>query len=126
MTREQRRNDEHQEERRKKNSDCRYDRTPKPSNEVTDKGRRNYNRSRADHAYGNRDQKLALIQPAELLNKALFEEGYDDEATTKGERARLEKEQQKLAQDRAGGARCELCQNGQRSYRKCCRRRRLK
>ena len=45
-------------------------------------------------ADGDRDQELALIQPAELLNEPLLKERHDHKAASKGERTRLEKEQQ--------------------------------
>src|SRR5258706_10315546 len=99
MTCEQRCGDEHQKKRREENADRRDHRAPEPCNEITDKGRGDHDRSRADHANGDSDQELALIQPAELLNKSLLKERHDHEAAPKGERASLEEEQQELAQD---------------------------
>ena len=71
----------------------------KSSNEITDEGCCNHNWSRAYHADGNRDQELALIEPAELLNEALLEKRHDDETAAEGERAGLEKKQQELSED---------------------------
>src|SRR5258708_7324603 len=99
MARQQRRGDEHEQKRRKKNADRRADRSPESRNEIADKGRGNDNRSRADHANGDSDQKLALIQPADLLNKSVLKKRHDHEAAPEGEGTCLEEEQQEFAQD---------------------------
>src|SRR5206468_8420604 len=54
-----------------------------------------------DHAHGDRDQELALAEPARLLDEAFLEERYDDEAATERERAGLQEEREELAQHRA-------------------------
>src|SRR6266852_3556605 len=90
---------QHQQKRWKENADRRDERAPESRDEIADKGRGDDNWSRADHANGNCDQELTLIQPAELLNQSLLKERHDHKAASKGERARLEEEQQKLAEN---------------------------
>ncbi len=58
-----------------------------------------------------------MIQPAELLDKPLLKKRHDNEAASEGERARLEEEQQELAQDRARSSGRQLRKNGCYGYR---------
>src|SRR5262249_40684913 len=83
--------------------DCGDKRTPEASDQVSDKRRGDDHRTRADHADCNRNEELSLIKPVILLDEPLLEERHDAKAAAEGQRARLEKEQKKLGERRAGG-----------------------
>ncbi len=96
MAGQQRRGDQHQQERRQENADGRDQGAPESRDQIADKGRGDHNGSGADHADRDGDQELALIEPAELLDQSLLEERHDHEAAAEGERAALRKNSRSL------------------------------
>ncbi len=82
--------------------------------------------ARADHSDRDSNQELPLIEPTVLLHQSLLQERYDYQTAAECQRARLEKEQQELAQRRARRHRHELREYRHRCYLQCRRRRTTK
>jgi hypothetical protein len=86
VLRKERGGDQHQNERRKEDADRGNERTPEARHEVAHEGGGDDHRSGADHADGDRDQKLPWIEPVSGLAHA----GCAHEAEHTGERALAE------------------------------------
>src|SRR5579872_6403387 len=63
-----RRRHQDKDEGRKENAEGGDERAPETGDQIADEGRGDHHRAGADHADRDRDQKLALIQPAVLLH----------------------------------------------------------
>src|SRR5262249_12496190 len=71
MPGQQRGRDEDEDERGQEDADRRGKRAPKAADKIPNEGGRDDHRARADHADGDGDQELTLIEPAVFLDEPL-------------------------------------------------------